>query len=261
MVALAFAAVQKAKVYVFAAHPDPSVDDPTAFDCSGLVGWVCGRLHTSPALGWWPPNSVSQWMACQQAGTVISIAEAIATPGALLFNHRDDNRNPVDPQGWMPPHAHVAFSRGDGTTVEALGTAWGCGVFHANPAADRWTAGALIPGVVYSGAVSPTAMPTTTTTTTTTTRPSSGSPIPPFPGEASLGVAATIALAWQKAMIACEAVANTQANQDGVFGPGMVAAIDRLQTSFGWTPDHKGGAHTWTHMWSRQAPPCPRCGT
>ena len=81
----------------------------------------------------------------------------MATRGALLFNHRDAAGNPVDPGATCPPKAHVAISLGDGTTIEAMGTAYGVKIGQANT--SRFTAGGLIPGCSYGAAPAPAPAP------------------------------------------------------------------------------------------------------
>jgi N-acetylmuramoyl-L-alanine amidase len=252
IVSIAYAITSsRRRTYALGAHPASSDSDPPSFDCSGLVGWVCGRVNVT--LGSWPPYTVTQWNACKQAGSTMTIEAAIATPGALLFNHRTPDGVPVDPPPGLVPgnyHAHIAISRGDGSTIEAMNELAGVGVGNARPL-TRWTAGARIPGVDYGGM--PASNPGNAGVRT--------SAIPPFPGEAAPGADGAIVRGWQEAMIACHVIDDTPANHDGVFGDGMTAAINRLQTGFGWSnPDGRGGAHTWTHMHSRSKPPCPRCG-
>lgn len=96
---------------------------PSGFDCSGLVQEAtraAGKVLVKP--------SKSQWATCVNAGRTISVDGALRTRGALLF------RMSGDP-------THVAISLGNGSTIEAMGTAYGVGVFSA---ADRgWTGGAL----------------------------------------------------------------------------------------------------------------------
>ena len=247
------------RTYVRGAHPASSDTDPPSFDCSGLVGWVCGRVNVT--LGSWPPYTVTQWNACKQAGTTISIEAAIATAGALLFNHRMPDGTPIDPAPGLVPanyHAHVAISRGDGSTIEAMNPLAGVGVGGAWPL-TRWTAGAHIPGVDYGS--------NATTAASSTHVTAAGNPgvrttvIPLFPGEAFPGADAGIVRAWQGGLVACDVINDTPQNHDGVFGEGMTAAITKLQASFaGWTPDGRAGAHTWAHMYTRSNPPCPRCG-
>ncbi len=64
----------------------------------------------------------------------IEIEDAITTPGALLFRMSSSGN-------------HVAISRGNGTTIEARGKAYGVGVFSAK--GRPWTHAGLIPGVDY----------------------------------------------------------------------------------------------------------------
>jgi hypothetical protein len=117
--------------YVMGAEADLTGHDwPEALDCSELVQLACTRNGVSLLDGHW-----LQWKWCAAQGTLISVEQAIATPGALLFVY-DGTTN-----------GHVAFSQGDGTTMEARGTRWGCGSW---PVEGRgWTHGALIPDVDY----------------------------------------------------------------------------------------------------------------
>lgn len=103
---------------------------PDALDCSELVQLACARNGVGILDGHW-----LQWKWCASQHTLISVEQAIDTPGALLFVYDGTTTG------------HVAFSRGDGTTMEARGHAWGCGSW---PTEGRgWTHGALIPDVDY----------------------------------------------------------------------------------------------------------------
>lgn len=117
---VAIALAQAGDNYVYGAHPDPSIANPNAFDCSGLVAWAAGRVGVP-----FPGTSSSQYAACRK----ISVAEAINTRGALL--HSD---------------GHIAISLGNGRTIEAANP--GVGVVSYN-AAGRFTGGGLIPGMHY----------------------------------------------------------------------------------------------------------------
>jgi cell wall-associated NlpC family hydrolase len=110
---------------------------PTALDCSELVELVC-HLEGINA----PDGTVNQWPWRKP----LSVASAIATPGALLFRY-------VGPGGGNGLGNHVAFSRGDGWTEEARGRAYGTGSFTAH--GRGWTHGGLVPGVDYSKAPPP----------------------------------------------------------------------------------------------------------
>lgn len=113
-----WALAQAGKPYIWGGN------GPTGFDCSGLVqeaSRAAGRVLTKP--------SKSQWATCVAQGKTVSVATALQTRGALLF------RMSGEP-------THVAISLGNGSTIEAMGTAYG--VLVAGNAASRgWTGGAL----------------------------------------------------------------------------------------------------------------------
>jgi len=148
------ALAQQGDRYVGNAEADPSNPNPSEWDCSELVQWACDRAGVSPAM---PDGSWIQQRWCASQGRIVSVDQALATRGALLFNHRDDAGNPVDPGPTCPPHAHVAISLGDGNTIEAMGTKFG--VLVASARNRSWTAGALIPGCTYGSAPAPAPAP------------------------------------------------------------------------------------------------------
>lgn len=124
--------------YVLGAEASPLNPNPSTFDCSELVEWVCARLGVQPKM---PDLVVNQAAHCRRMGTAISVETAIRTRGALLFNDF----------GWSGSGGsgnHVAISLGDGTTIEARGSRYGVGSWSAS--GRRWNMGALIPGVDYS---------------------------------------------------------------------------------------------------------------
>lgn len=98
---------------------------PSGWDCSGLVQ-AAAAAAGKPL----PKPSANQWRVCQAQGRTISVKAALGTRGALLFRIGQGEYN------------HVAISLGNGSTVEARGTAYGVGVF-GNAAAQGWTGGAL----------------------------------------------------------------------------------------------------------------------
>ena len=128
--------------YVFGHEVSLSDPDPDVFDCSELVQWACARLNVSPVM---PDGSWFQFRHCYNRGLAVSISEGISTRGALLFRFRGG-----DPlTGARPTSSHVAVSLGDGTTIEARGSAWGVGSWST---VNRdWTHAALIPGLDYIG--------------------------------------------------------------------------------------------------------------
>lgn len=97
---------------------------PSAWDCSGLIQGAtaaAGKTLTKP--------SQSQWETCVAAGATISVAEALKIRGALLFRIGE-------------PFDHDAISLGNGSTIEAMGSAYG--VLVAGDAGNRgWTGAAL----------------------------------------------------------------------------------------------------------------------
>lgn len=97
---------------------------PSGFDCSGLVqeaSRAAGKTLVKP--------SKSQWATVVAAGRTISVDAALRTRGALLF------RMTGEP-------THIAISLGNGSTIEAMGTAYGVGVF-GGASSRGWTGGGL----------------------------------------------------------------------------------------------------------------------
>jgi cell wall-associated NlpC family hydrolase len=126
---------QEGDKYIFGSSASPSESDPAAFDCSHLIYWGCQRLGISI-----PDGSWRQYQYCVEHGTVLSIEQAIRTPGALLFYFEGD---PM--QAERPRNAHVAVSHGDGTTIEARSSKYGVGTFRAH--GRRWSHAATIPSL------------------------------------------------------------------------------------------------------------------
>lgn len=122
---------QKGKPYIFGYEVNLNDPSPPAFDCSEGVQWTCAQLHITPVM---PDGAANQYEHCKKYGTIIPIEEAIRTAGALLFRISSEGN-------------HVVISRGDGTTIEARGAAYGVGVW--NSTGRDWTGGAKIPGVTY----------------------------------------------------------------------------------------------------------------
>ena len=159
--------------YVFGTEVAASDPNPSAFDCSELVEWACARAGVTPTM---PDGTWLQQAHCQRNGTMVSVEQGVGTRGALLFNHRDANGNPVTDLSTCPPHAHVAFSLGDGTTMEAMGTDYGVRVGSAR--GRNWTHAALIPGVDHGSKEPPPPrpVPTPAPTPAPTLAPTPGPP-------------------------------------------------------------------------------------
>lgn len=123
---------QSGKRYVYGAEASPLDPNPSSFDCSELVQWSCDRANVSPKF---PDGSGAQFAACAAAGTLMTVQEGIETRGALLF------------RGGKVGNEHVAWSLGNGTTIEARGAAWGVGTWAAS---GRFENAGRIPGVAYT---------------------------------------------------------------------------------------------------------------
>jgi cell wall-associated NlpC family hydrolase len=173
---LRLALAQKGKPYVLGAEAVLTDSNPVAFDCSELVQWACKQAGVLPEM---PDGTWIQQAHCNQRGTLASVETGIDTRGALLFNHRDAAGRPVDDMSQRTPTAHVAFSLGDGTTIEAMGTKWGICVGRAS--GRNWTHAARIPGADYSPAAYSGTIPSATASPkNATTSPPAATGGPPW---------------------------------------------------------------------------------
>lgn len=116
---VAFALSQRGDSYVWGGN------GPDGWDCSGLVQ-AAAAAAGKPL----PKPSSNQWSVCAAQGRTVSVKTALSTRGALLFRIGVGEYN------------HVAISLGNGSTVEAMGTGYGVGVF-GNAAGRTWTGGAI----------------------------------------------------------------------------------------------------------------------
>lgn len=83
----------------------------------------------------------------------------------------------------------------------------------------------------------------------------------PYPGLAQRYDRGAVVLDWQEAMIYGGWISDNPSNRDSYYGDGMYGAVLKMQQGFGWSDaDGVAGDHTWAHMTTRGAPPCPRCG-
>jgi hypothetical protein len=138
-----FALAQQGDRYDNTLPTDVKDPDPEHFDCSGLVRWSCARAGLTPLVVW---SAFQQAQLCVTKGTAIDVDAAIATRGALLFKFP----GVVDVMTLTsrPEGAHVAFSLGDGRTMEASGRNSPVGIFSARN--RSWTHGGRVPGVEYA---------------------------------------------------------------------------------------------------------------
>lgn len=137
---LLYSLTQTGDPYIFGAEAKASDPDPAKWDCSELVEWSCERAGVKPRV---PDGAFNQWRHTRLNGTILTVDQGIRTRGALLFvgDGTGTGRDAI---------THVAWSLGDGTTIEARGSKWGVGTW---PAAGRFNFAGLIPGVDYSARV------------------------------------------------------------------------------------------------------------
>lgn len=131
--AVNYALAQQGKPY----HAYGDRFGPNYFDCSGLMVASCR------AAGIWTPSYATNssgfynWGAAVR-GAIISVDQAIHTYGAMLIKG--------DGHGYGPL-GHICFSLGDGRTMEAMGTAYGCRV--GNAWNRGFSSGLIVPGAEY----------------------------------------------------------------------------------------------------------------
>ena len=138
-----FALDQVGDRYEMSVTADPNDPDPDVFDCSELVEWAAARAGI-PGV---EEATYSQYNQMKDAGTTMSVEEALHTRGALLF--RFPGGEPTPGQTGRKDGYHVAISLGDGTTIEAMGTKYGVRVADADVAERGWTHAALVAGMDY----------------------------------------------------------------------------------------------------------------
>lgn len=120
--------------------PKANPDWRGPWDCAEFASW-CVFQATGTLFGCRPagdPDRADAYTGfwgedARRLGSVISVGQAAATPGAFLL------RLPGSAIG------HVALSAGDGTTVEAHSR--DKGVIVGGVAARRWDLGVLVPGI------------------------------------------------------------------------------------------------------------------
>lgn len=208
--------------YEMGAKPKGTESDPSVFDCSGLVRWGAARVGAQPMLR---RGSWLQLQDCDKHDCLITVADGLATRGALLFRFHGG-----DPYGARRPHdAHVAVSLGDDRVVEAAGKA--VGVLISQHAKRRgWTHAARVPGLDY------------------------GAPAAALAREVSIGgswpgrpllhhpfMTGHDVRSWQQGMIA----RGWPLVADGRYGPASALACRRFQSQQGLVSDGVVDRETW----------------
>lgn len=213
------AIAQRGDAYVFGAEVPLTAQDGTAWDCSELVEWASARAGVSPPV---PDGAFNQWVQIKRANRLISVREGLQTRGALLFvgDGTGVGRDAI---------THVAFSLGDGTTIEARGARWGVGCWTA---AGRFSFAGLLVGVDYSGTVKP-------------LTPPPAPAVPPFPGTTELGATGDAVRQVQSRL----RDRGWTISVDGVFGPATDKVVRLFQQEKGLGDDGIVGPKTWDALW------------
>lgn len=117
-------------------HGRGNEDDPSSFDCSGLIYFAARKVGVKVG-----GTAYEQWRQAES----MSVEEALRTPGALLFvgDGTGTGRGAI---------THVAISLGDGRTIEARGKAFGVVTVDAATNARRFDFAGRIPQLVGGSA-------------------------------------------------------------------------------------------------------------
>lgn len=212
------ALVFKGHRYRFGGELDPKLppDDDDEPDCSELVQYSCERNHVEMVDG-----AANQFAFCKAKGTEISVSEALRRRCALMFITEANGRI-----------GHVVFSVPPGSTMEAKGHDYGCGVFSAfkrDGRTPRFDKAALIPGVDYSPG---------------------HEPLPPLPASSGRpilkqGATGAYVTVWQQLLHDHGA---PHLVVDGQFGARTTSATAAFQVDHGLVVDGKVGEKSWAKM-------------
>lgn len=216
---LLWAIAQKGDRYVFGAEVAATAADGAAWDCSELVEWASHKAGVQPRV---PDGAFNQWAACRQAGTMIGVVEGINTRGALLFvgDGTGSGRDAI---------THVAFSLGDGTTIEARGSKWGVGCWTA---VNRFDFAARLPGLDHGAGHAP-------------LQPVPASGVPAHPGTVRKGMRGDAVRQLQQRL----RDRGQTIEVDGIFGAGTDKTVRSFQGQQGLTVDGVVGPKTWEALW------------
>jgi cell wall-associated NlpC family hydrolase len=216
---LLWAIAQKGDKYVFGAEVPLTAQDGDKWDCSELVQWSCGKAGVAPAV---PDGAFNQWAQIKQANGLISVPDGINTRGALLFagDGTGSGRDAI---------FHVAFSLGDGTTIEARGSKWGVGCWTS---VGRFNFAGRIGGLDYSKDVKP-------------LTPPPAAAVPAFPGLTKPGASGDAVRQVQQRL----RDRGWNVSVDGVFGPATEKLVRAFQQDKHLEDDGIVGPKTWEALW------------
>lgn len=208
--------------YVFGVKaPKNNADWKGPWDCAEFASWVtyqltgilvgCTNNQSDPALadaysGAWARDAAT-------LGKAISLGQAKGTAGAVLIRKPNDSAI-----------GHVAFSRGDGSTIEAHSKNTGVSVRKVD--GRHWDLAMVLPLVTYPSPLPELvyAPPTEVVWRLTS---------PPMHG----GLVRKLQVALKKRGFNPGAI-------DGIYGPHTEAAVRAYQLSMGLVPDGEAGAVT-----------------
>lgn len=193
-------------------------DDPNyrgAWDCAEFTSWVIYQL-TGKLYGCSnnnaKPKTADAWTGfykrdAEEIGGIISVEEAINTPGAILLRYSDN-----------VTVGHVVISDGKGGTVEAHSTK--TGVIRGKSAGRRWDIGILIPWIAYEQ---------------NTIKPAELSPMP---------VVYRFTTPLMKGDNVKKIQRALKIKDDGIYGAETAATVRNFQLCNGLAPDGEVGALT-----------------
>lgn len=116
--------------------PNTPAAQVTDFDCSSFVQWV--YFQTLGALEGLPRTTQDQSAWCKSSGSIVTAAQGMSTPGALMFI------------GQPGTATHVEISLGDGTHTVGFHTTGTTGSVVSS-GASYWGCAGLLPNLDYSG--------------------------------------------------------------------------------------------------------------
>jgi len=216
---LLWAIAQKGDRYVFGAEVSARVDDASEWDCSELVQWACAKADVVPEF---PDGAYYQWKAIKMKGNLIPVTEGLRTRGALLFagDGTGVGRDAI---------THVAFSLGDGTTIEARGRKWGVGTWAS---VNRFDFAGTIPGVDYRSG--------------RPLEPLPPAPVPPYRGVLRLGSTGPAVVLVQQRL----EDRGWSLTVDGDFGSETEQVVRSFQREKHLVVDGQVGPVTWDALWT-----------